>query len=67
MTKRKPNAAPAGGSGDAPEAWDFRLDRSGLMIAAGRYLQLRICLGLLFLLIGAVAGFGTVQLEWISL
>lgn len=67
MTKRKPNGASASVSGETPEVWDFRLDRSGLMISAGRYVQLRICLGLLFILIGAATGWGTVQLDWISL
>ncbi|MFC7844427.1 hypothetical protein [Streptomyces sp. NPDC057382] len=62
MTKHEPNGATAG-----PEGWDFRLDRSGLMIAAGRYLQLRVSLGLLFILIGMAVGWSTVQLEWLSL
>ncbi|WP_143204027.1 hypothetical protein [Streptomyces kebangsaanensis] len=50
-----------GGSGDdgvgkEPLAWDFRLDRSGLVVKAGRHLQLRISLALLLWLIAAVSG-----------
>ncbi|MFI1418303.1 hypothetical protein ACH4VX_09960 [Streptomyces sp. NPDC020731] len=43
-------------------AWDFRLDRSGLNVKAGRYLDLRISLVLLLWLIAAVSGWGYV--EW---
>ncbi|MER6752035.1 hypothetical protein [Streptomyces fungicidicus] len=43
-------------------AWDFRLDRSGLNIKAGRYLELRISLVLLLWLIATVGGWG--YLEW---
>lgn len=67
MTEQKPTGAAAESSGSAPQGWDFRLDRSGLMIAAGRYLQLRVSLGLLFTLAGVAAGWGTVQLEWLHL
>ncbi|MER7489505.1 hypothetical protein ABTY20_27115 [Streptomyces sp. NPDC126497] len=46
--------------GPAPEtpAWDFRLDRSGLDVRAGRHLELRISLALLLWLIAAVGGWG---------
>ena len=43
-------------------AWDFRLDRSGLNVKAGRYLELRISLVLLLWLIAVVGGWGYV--EW---
>ncbi|MEU3093247.1 hypothetical protein ABZ690_00070 [Streptomyces sp. NPDC006967] len=43
-------------------AWDFRLDRSGLDVRAGRYLELRISLVLLLWLFAAVGGWGYV--EW---
>lgn len=67
MTEQKPNGAAASGPGGGPTRWDFRLDRSGLMVAAGRYLQLQVSLGLLVVLVGVVAGWGTVQLEWLPM
>ncbi|WP_217235238.1 hypothetical protein [Streptomyces sp. AC555_RSS877] len=67
MIERELTGAATDGSGDAQEGWDFRLDRTGLMVAAGRYLQLRVSLGLLFIIIGLVAGWGTVQMDWLPL
>ncbi|MER6470310.1 hypothetical protein [Streptomyces collinus] len=46
----------ADGLGEGPLAWDFRLDRSGLVVKAGRHLQLRISLVLLLWLVAAVSG-----------
>lgn len=66
MTEQQPNGA-TGASSEGSLGWDFRLDRSGLMIAAGRYLQLRVSLGLLFILLGMAAGWGSVQLDWLPL
>ncbi|MEU5519126.1 hypothetical protein ACIQCD_09920 [Streptomyces sp. NPDC093250] len=52
-----------GGSAQRTPAWDFRLDRAGLDVKAGRYLQLRISLVLLLWLIAAVGGWGYFQWE----
>jgi hypothetical protein len=49
--------------GELP-TWDFRLDRSGLFVKAGRHLQLHISLALLLWLIAAVAGWGAFHWEW---
>lgn len=64
MTRRKSAGVVADGSGNTSEGWDFRLDRTGLMVAAGRYLQLRVSLGLLFMIFSLLAGWGTVQMDW---
>ncbi|MFJ4689811.1 hypothetical protein [Streptomyces sp. NPDC088766] len=53
-----------GGSGEEPPAWDFRLDRSGLVVKAGRHLQLHVSLALLLWLIAVVAGLGVSQGGW---
>ncbi|MFF9057429.1 hypothetical protein ACF09K_01810 [Streptomyces sp. NPDC014882] len=53
-----------GGSGEEPPAWDFRLDRSGLVVKAGRHLQLQVSLALLLWLVAAVAGLGAFHGEW---
>ncbi|MEV5431247.1 hypothetical protein [Streptomyces sp. NPDC052701] len=49
------------GSVEQTPAWDFRLDRSGLNVKAGRYLELRISLVLLLWLVAVVSGWGYFQ------
>ncbi|GAA4140530.1 hypothetical protein GCM10022285_40040 [Streptomyces tunisiensis] len=56
------SCATCNGPAQETPAWDFRLDRSGLNVKAGRYLELRISLVLLPWLIAAVCGWGYV--EW---
>ncbi|WP_393101417.1 hypothetical protein [Streptomyces sp. LN325] len=67
MTKRKTTGA----AGEEPRGiaanWDFRLDRAGLMVEAGRYLQLRVSLGLLIAIICLVGGWGTFHMHWLTL
>ncbi|MBK3570705.1 hypothetical protein [Streptomyces sp. MBT62] len=74
MTMQKPTGTDTDGAADAPEPtadiperWDFRLDRTGLMVAAGRYLQLRISLGLLIVVVGLACGWSTVHWHWLTL
>ncbi|MER5435589.1 hypothetical protein [Streptomyces sp. NPDC002588] len=57
MATQEFGGSDGGDNGEAP-AWDFRLDRAGLVVKAGRHLQLRISLALLLWLIAAVAGWG---------
>ncbi|WP_328937827.1 hypothetical protein OG288_17940 [Streptomyces tauricus] len=53
-----------GGPSGESTNWDFRLDRSGLFVKAGRHLQLQVSMALLLWLIAAVAGWGATQWEW---
>ncbi|MDX3586120.1 hypothetical protein OG920_27885 [Streptomyces europaeiscabiei] len=53
-----------GSGGDGSQLWDFRLDRSGLVVKAGRHLQLHISLVLLLWLVAGVAGLGAFNWEW---
>ncbi|WP_314224702.1 hypothetical protein [Streptomyces zaehneri] len=52
-----------GEPGGEPSTWDFRLDRAGLVVKAGRHLQLHVSLALLLWLIAAVAGMGAFHWE----
>ncbi|MEV8064619.1 MULTISPECIES: hypothetical protein [unclassified Streptomyces] len=49
------------GTGGEPPKWDFRLDRWGLEIRAGRHLQLHVSLAMLLWLIGLTAGWSVFQ------
>ena len=64
MITQKPSENGAGGSGEERPAWDFRLDRTGLEVRAGRHLRLHVSLALLLWFIAAAAGLGVFHGEW---
>ncbi|UIX31198.1 hypothetical protein [Streptomyces sp. GQFP] len=64
MTTKDTNGTGADRPDDEPLTWDFRLDRSGLIVKAGRYLHLRTSLGLLLWLIAVCASWGAYHWNW---